>query len=428
MFDFKTEEYLPRLIDKKIELYLGVFGAICIEGPKWCGKTMTSLNHSNSAFYLSNTARQANATELVRLDPSLALEGDAPHLIDEWQAVPELWDIIRSEVDRKKEKGRFILTDSSTPNRKGIMHSGAGRFAKLRMRTMSLYESQDSSGAVSLRSLFDGGFSSKLTPEIHLRQLIHFIIRGGWPENLAFTNSKAALIPKEYIKLIISDDINRVDEKRRDLKKVELLLQSLARNESTTCTMSALRNDIVTNGGKIDIETIPEYLNILEDLYLLDNQKPFSINLRSGLRLKQNEKRHFTDPSLAAALLGASEQMLLNDLKTLGFLFEALCERDLRIYAEANDGELFHYQDYDNDEIDAVVRLDDGRWGAFEIKLGAHQIDEAAANLLRIKEKIAKRTEKGKTPSFLCVISGLTNAAYQRPDGVYVIPITALKD
>lgn len=192
--------------------------------------------------------------------------------------------------------------------------------------------------------------------------------------------------------------------------------------------MSALRNDIVTNGGKIDIETIPEYLNILEDLYLLDNQKPFSINLRSGLRLKQNEKRHFTDPSLAAALLGASEQMLLNDLKTLGFLFEALCERDLRIYAEANDGELFHYQDYDNDEIDAVVRLDDGRWGAFEIKLGAHQIDEAAANLLRIKEKIAKRTEKGKTPSFLCVISGLTNAAYQRPDGVYVIPITALKD
>lgn len=428
MLDFNPEKYLPRLIDKKIALYLDVFGVICIEGPKWCGKTMTSLHHANSVFYLSNTAEHAHATELVRIEPSLALAGDAPHLIDEWQVVPELWDIVRSEVDRRKRKGQFILTGSSTPNRTGILHSGAGRFAKLRMRTMSLYESRDSSGVVSLKHLFEGNFKAQLTGEVHLQQLIHFIVRGGWPENLEFTDSRAALIPKEYIRLVISDDIRRVDEKRRDLKKIELLLQSLARNESTTCSMSTLRNDIIANGGKIDLETIPEYLNILEDLYLLDNQQPFAINLRLGLRLKQNEKRHFADPSLAVALLGASGQMLLNDLQTLGFLFESLCERDLRIYAEVNDGELFHYQDYDNDKIDAVVRLEDGRWGAFQIKLGAHQIDEAAKSLLKIGNKIEASSSTGKGPCFLCVLCGCVNAAYRREDGVYVVPITALRD
>ncbi len=186
-----------------------------------------------------------------------------------------------------------------------------------------------------------GELKPQLTGEVHLQQLVHFIVRGGWPENLEFTDDRAALIPKEYIRLVVSDDIRRVDEKRRDLKKIELLMQSLARNESTTCSMATLRDDVIANGGKIDVETIPEYLNILEDLYLLDNQRPFAISLRSGLRLKQNEKRHFVDPSLAVALLGASSQMLIDDLRTLGFLFESLCERDLRIYAEANNGELF---------------------------------------------------------------------------------------
>lgn len=418
----KNSNYMPRLIDQKIERYLNVFGAIAIEGPKWCGKTWTSRAHSQSEFYLSSSTHDSNTLSLVKIDPYFALRGDSPHLIDEWQLYPPLWDIIRNDVDERQKKGLYILTGSSTPNREGIFHSGAGRFAKLKMSPMSLYESKDSSGKVSLMDLFDGKFENALTGKVELENIINLIIRGGWPANLSVDPKDSSLLPREYIRLIVSDEINRVSGKKYDLNKIGLLLKSLARNESTTCSFAKLRSDIIENGGNIDVETIPEYLNILSDLYLIENQEAFSVNLRSSIRLKQQVKRHFVDPSIAAALINATEQKLLNDLQTLGFLFEALVERDLRIYAEAHDATLYHYQDYKDNEIDAIVSLDDGRFCAIEIKLGVSQIDEAAANLLKIKSLF------GKEPSFLCVICAMSNASYLRPDGVYVVPITALKD
>ncbi|WP_320129701.1 DUF4143 domain-containing protein [uncultured Sphaerochaeta sp.] len=420
--------YLPRLIDVKVTQYLSAFGSVCIEGPKWCGKTMTSQHHCKSTFFVGAPANNFSNRALAQMDPSVILEGDTPRLIDEWQEVPAIWDAVRYAVDQRGEKGQFILTGSSTPNRKGILHSGAGRIAMLRLRPMSLYETGASSGKVSLKDLFDNPIPTLLTGEVNLHILIDYIIRGGWPGNIETDNKLAHLVPQQYIDALINEDINRMDGVTRDLKKIRLLLRSLARNESTCATNRTLKNDIKEIDDKdIDIATVAEYLNLFERLFLLDNQKPFSSNIRSSVRVKQSEKRHFSDPSLACALLGATPATLFADLETLGFLFEALCVRDLRIYAETNDAKLFHYQDYNNNEIDAVVEMPDGTWGAFEIKLGANQIDKAAKNLLRIKKGIEK-DPKGKPPKMLCIICGLSNAAYVRPDGVYVVPITALKN
>jgi len=362
------------------------------------------------------------------MDPSLILDGETPRLIDEWQEVPAIWDAVRYAVDQRGEKGQFILTGSSTPNRKGILHSGAGRIATLRLRPMSLYEIGASSGKISLKDLFDNPIPTMLTDEVNLHELIDYIIRGGWPGNINTDSKLAHLVPRQYIDALINEDINRIDGVTRDLHKIRLLLRSLARNESTTATNRKLKNDIKEiDDDDIDVVTVAEYLNLFERLFLLDNQKPFNCNIRSSIRIKQSEKRHFSDPSLACALLEATPAMLLSDLQTLGFLFEALCVRDLKIYAESNDAKLFHYQDYNNNEIDAVVEMPDGEWGAFEIKLGANQIDAAAKNLLRIKKAI-ENDPKGKPPKILCIICGLSNAAYVRPDGVYVVPITALKN
>jgi predicted AAA+ superfamily ATPase len=362
------------------------------------------------------------------MDPSIILEGEVPRLIDEWQEVPAIWDAVRYAVDQRGEKGQFILTGSATPNRKGILHSGAGRIAILRLRPMSLYEAGASTGKISFKDLFEKPIPMVLTGEIKLPFLIDQIIRGGWPGNLDTDSKLAHLVPQQYVEVLVNEDINRIDGVSRDLHKIRLLLRSLARNESTSATNRTLKNDIKEmDDENIDIATVAEYLNVFERMFLLDNQKPFSSNIRSSVRVKQSEKRHFSDPSLACALLGATPVTLLSDLETLGFLFEALCVRDLKIYAEANDAKLFHYQDYNNNEIDAVIELPDGTWGAFEIKLGANQIDAAAKNLLRIKEGIEK-DPKGIPPKLLCIICGLSNAAYVRPDGVYVVPITALKN
>lgn len=423
-----NKQYLPRLIDMKVTQYLSAFGSVCIEGPKWSGKTMTSQHHCNSSFFVGSPENNFSNRALAQIDPSIILEGDTPRLIDEWQEVPAIWDAVRYAVDQRGKKGQFILTGSSTPNRKGILHSGAGRIAMLRMRPMSLYESGASSGIVSLKDLLNKSIKTSLTGEVNLRLLIEHIIRGGWPENIETEFKLAQLVPQQYVNTIINEDINRIDGRNRDLNKIRLLLRSLARNESTSATNRTLRNDIKdVDEEDINVVTVAEYLNLFERLFLLDNQKPFSSNIRSSVRVKQSEKRHFCDPSLACALLGATPETLLADLKTLGFLFEALCVRDLKIYAEANDAKVFHYQDYNNKEIDAVVEMRDGSWGAFEIKLGANQIDNAANNLLQIKEGIEK-DPKGKPPKVLCILSGLSNAVYLRPDGVYVVPITALRD
>ncbi|MCI7770952.1 MAG: DUF4143 domain-containing protein [Eubacterium sp.] len=423
----EREDYRPRLIDNIIDSYLEAFGAVCVEGPKWCGKTWTSSYHCKSEIMLGNPDGNFQNRQLAQMSPSLVLEGETPRLIDEWQEVPQLWDAVRYKVDQSGNKGQFILTGSATPNHKGILHSGAGRIAKLRMRPMSLFESGNSSGDISLRDICEGRIEPKILGEVDLRKLIDFIIRGGWPANQETTLKQAAYLPIQYIRAVLDDDVYRIDNVKRDKHKMELLLRSLARNEATTVTNKKLKNDIKEiDDEDIDVETVSAYLDVFQRLFLTDNQKPFEAKLRSSIRIKQAEKRHLSDPSLAAALLNATPEMLLNDLNTLGFLFEALCERDLKIYAESFDAELYHYQDYNNNEMDAVIAMPDGKWCGFEIKLGANQIDMAAENLIKIKNEI--KASGGIAPDSLCVICGLSNAAYQRPDGVFVVPITALRN
>ena len=422
------ENYKPRIIDKKIEKYLSIFGAICIEGPKWCGKTWSSSYHSNSEIYIGDPSGNFQNRQLAQMSPSLVLEGEIPRLIDEWQEVPPLWDAVRYKVDQTPSKGQFILTGSATPNHKGILHSGAGRIARIKMRTMSLYESGDSSGDVSLLDLCNGKMTPKMTGEVDLRKIIEYIVRGGWPASLGLPVESAALLPKEYLEAVLNDDIYRVDGVKRNTHKMRLLLRSLARNESTTVSNKTLKNDIkAIDDEDIDTATIADYLNILDRLFITDNQKPFSTKIRSSVRIKQSEKRHFCDPSLACALLNITPNMLLNDLETLGFLFESLCERDLKIYAESIDAHIYHYQDYKKREIDTIIELNDGRWCAVEIKLGANQIESAAENLKKIYKEM-KQNPKSILPSAMIIICGLSNAAYQREDGIYVVPLTALKD
>ena len=422
------QNYKPRIIDKQVQEYLQTFGAICIEGPKWCGKTWTSSYHANSEFFLADPSGNFQNRKLAEIAPNTILEGAAPRLIDEWQEYPPLWDAVRYKVDQSAQKGQFILTGSATPNHKGILHSGAGRIAKLRMRTMSLYESGDSSGQISLEALCNGQLTPVMTGEVDLKNLINLIIRGGWPGSLGLPLKQAALLPQQYLQAVIDDDVYRIDEVKRNTQKMRLLLMSLARNESTTATNALLKADIKEKDAQdIDANTVTAYLDIFKRLFLTDNQPPFASNIRSSVRVRQAEKRHFADPSLACALLKLTPEALLNDLETLGFMFEALCERDLRIYAESFGGTLYHYQDYKNREIDAVIELPNGKWAAFEIKLGANQIDQAAANLKQIQREF-EEDKKAVPPSVLCVLCGLSNAAYQRPDGVFVVPITALKN
>lgn len=423
----EPSKYKPRVIDSAVCRYLSTFGAVCIEGPKWCGKTWTSSFHSKSEFLIGDPANNFQNRALAEISPSIVLEGETPRLLDEWQEVPSIWDAVRYTVDGRAEKGQFILTGSSTPKRKGVLHSGAGRIGRLRMRTMSLYESGESSGTVSLEELCNGKITPAMTGEVSLRDLAYYTVRGGWPGNLNVAPENASLLPQSYLDAILDDDSQRIDGKKYDVAKMRLLLRSLARNESTTATKKKLLNDIREfDDEAIDMDTIATYLDVFNRLFLLDNQLPFSANIRSSVRVKQAEKRHFCDPALACALLKATPDKLIGDLETFGFLFEALVERDLKIYAESFGANLYHYQDYNNKEIDAVVELKDGKWCAFEIKLGDNQIDKAATELVALRNDIEKNG--GVAPSVLCVICGLSNAAYVRPDGVFVVPITALKN
>ncbi len=401
----KIENYKKRIVDSKIEHYLELFGAISIEGTKYCGKTWTGRYHSNSEILLHKTTGEAsNNIELAKISPSIVLEGEKPRLIDEWQEATNLWDEIRIDVDKTGLKGQYILTGSSTPNRKGIAHSGAGRYGKIHLRTMSLFESGDSTGDISLEELCNNNFKEKATGEVDIKNLARLIIRGGWPANLGYFAKDASKAIEEYINLIIDDDLNRLDGINRDKHKVKLLLKSLARNESTTVSNMTLKRDINE----------------------VDNDEPFSTNIRSSVRVKQSQKRHLADPSIVCSLLNIREEnKLINDLNTFGFLFEAMVERDLKIYADSFNAKCYHYQDYQDKEIDSVIELANGDWCAFEIKLGVNQIEKAAKDLISLKKQI--ESENRKVPSALCVICGLTNAAYKRPDGVYVIPITALK-
>lgn len=423
----KINNYRFRIVDNKIKEYLEIFGAILIEGPKWCGKTWTSKNCCNSEFLVASPNGNFNNKNLAKLNPVLALEGEKPRLIDEWQEVPSLWDAVRGYVDESLEKGDFVLTGSATINKDSYIHSGTGRIARIKMRPMTLYESGKSNGTISLKDICYGNTENLYTGEVDLNNIIENILVGGWPANLGLNLHQGMLVAREYIKSLINEDIYKVDNVKRDKHKIELLLRSLARNEATTVSNNTIKKDIKdTDFDDINIDTISEYLNVFNNLYITENLLPFSNKIRSSLRVKQREKRHFVDPSLPCAILNLTKEHLINDFELLGFLFESMVERDLLTYSESFYGKLYHYQDYSGNEIDAVIELEDGSWCAFEIKLGANQIDKAAQNLISIKEQIERNGGIG--PKKMCVICGLSNAAYEREDGVYVVPITSLKN
>lgn len=421
-------QYKKRIVDKMVERYLKIFGAICIEGPKWCGKTWTSAFHSNSEYLVGDPKNNFSNRRMAEIDPAMVLEGETPRLIDEWQEVPSIWDAARGVVDKRGKKGQLILTGSSTPPTKGVMHSGTGRIGKLRINTMTLFETNESLGYISLSEFCQKGiFSTKLIEPLSLKQICYMIVRGGWPSNIDMSYDDANILPKSYIDNLINDDLEKLDKTMYNKHKMELLMRSLARNESTTASELSLYKDILENDNEsISRNTISIYLDVLKRLFLIDNQPPFSPNIRSSLRVKQQEKRHYSDPSLACALLNIKPMALMEDLNTLGFLFESLVIHDLKVYADSFDAKLYHYQDYNNNEIDAVVELDNGEWCAFEIKLSEVRAEEGAKNLIKVSNTI--KNNGGKPPKLMAVICGISGSSYKREDGVYVIPFNALKD
>ncbi len=418
--------YIPRLIDKEIEENLKVFGAISIEGPKWCGKTWTALNHCNSVTYLNNTADNFREKHLAEMDVDLVLNKDMPQLVDEWQEVPAIWDAVRFKCDQDNVKGKYILTGSSVPVSEKIHHSGAGRICKMKMYTMSLYESGESSGDVSLKELFENKVQNKLVEKIELKKIAELIVKGGWPETINMNVDGAMKITKSYIEAVLDKDIVQIDGVNRDKQKMEMLLRSLARNESTISSNNVLMKDVDDNVTQEDVSvsrnTVTDYLNVLTRLHLIENQNSFMYKIRSRLNVGKNPKRHFIDPSLGCAVLNITPDKLINDLETMGLYFEALCERDLKIYAESIGAKLYHYRENDTGiEVDAIIEIADGEYGAIEIKLGSNKEEEAASSLKKFYEMAEIK------PKFMCIICGLYDAVVRRPDGIYVLPITALK-
>lgn len=421
----KKQEYLARLVDKKIEDYLTVFGAVSIEGPKWCGKTWAALSHANSVCYLDNEEMQQRA----KFGVEFVLNEESPELVDEWNLVPKIWDAVRRKCDETTEKGKYILTCSTklTDNeqKEKIHHSGAGRIAKINMYTMSLYESGDSTGKASLQDMLNGTLVNQTNEKVTLEQLANYMIRGGWPSNIKVPEEKAGIVPKAYIDAILDKDMN--DDKVRDREKMKMLLKSLARNESTIANNSTLMKDISENAAQEEIiesrTTIEDYLNVLSRLHIIENQNAYSENYRSPSRIGKTAKRHFTDVSLACACLDLTKEKLINDLRTFGFMFESLCERDLRIYIESLGGKLYHFRDNVTGlEVDSILEFSDGEYAAVEIKLGFNEVEEAKKNLMNFYDNMVKK------PKFMCVLVGYTDIIAKDPEtGIYVVPLTALK-
>lgn len=421
----RKKEYINRLIDKKIEEYLSIFGAVSIEGPKWCGKTWASLNHANSVVLLDDE----EIKEKAKLSLDLILNEEKPELIDEWNLIPEVWDGVRRKCDETTQKGNYILTCSTKltddEQKAKIHHSGAGRIGKIHMYTMSLFESGDSSGKASILDMYNNKLQNSLNDKITLDKLANLIIRGGWPSNINVNEEKANIIPKSYIEAILEKDIH--DDKKRDINKMTMLLKSLARNETTIASKNTLLKDIEDYANEKEIIesriTIDDYLDILNRLHITENQNAYNENYRSPERVGKSVKRHFTDPSLACACLDLTKNKLINDLKTFGFMFEALVERDLRIYIEYLGGKLYHFRDNVTGlEVDSILEFDDGEYAAIEIKLGFRQVEEAKQNLLNFYNNMIKK------PKFMCVVVGYTDVIAKDPEtGIYIVPITALK-
>ena len=421
----KKAEYIERLVDKKIEEYLTVFGAVSIEGPKWCGKTWASLNHANSAVFLDDEETR----EKAELSLDLILNNERPELIDEWNFIPKTWDAIRRKCDDTVNKGNYILTCSTKltdeKQKETIHHSGAGRIGRIRMHTMSLYESGDSTGKVSIQDMFNGKLENQLNEKVTLEKIASLIVRGGWPSNIKVPQDKIGIIPKGYIDAIIEKDIN--DDKKRDKNKMMMLLRSLARNETTVVNNNTLIKDIGENAtGNELIEsriTIDDYLDVLNRLNIVENQPAYSENYRSPNRVGKSAKRHFTDPSLACACLDLTTEKLIDDLRTFGLMFEALVERDLKIYMEYLDGSLYHFRDNTTGlEVDSILEFRDGEYAAVEIKLGFNQVEDAKKSLISFCNNMIKK------PKFMCIVVGFTDVIARDPDtGIYIVPVTALK-
>ncbi len=421
-----SENYLRRISDDKLRILLSAMGAVLIEGPKWCGKTRSAEEVAGSVLYMQDPDT-AKANKLIaQTKPSLLLDGETPRLLDEWQVAPELWNAVRFAVDKRRAKGQFILTGSVIPTRTDDMHTGTGRIARMKMRTMSLYESGDSTGEISLGALFDGYNIMEGHSGLTIEKLALVINRGGWPVVAQETDEKIALtVAADYVEAVANEDISKADEIVKNPDRVKALLRSISRNISSEARTSTILNDLTANDESLSQATVDQYVAALKKIFVIEDLPAWSAKLRSKTAIRTTAKRHFADPSIAAASLRATPKRLLSDFNTFGFLFESLCIRDLRVYAESIDGSVYHFRDKSGLEIDAVIQLGDGRWGAAEVKMGAGEIEDAASNLLKLRKAID--TEKMKEPSFLMVITG-TEYAFQLKNGVVVVPIGCLRN
>ena len=423
----ENKNYKPRLIDDKVGKYLRIFGAISIEGPKWCGKTWTSLKFAESVSYLSDEKIRA----IANTNPTYIFDEKRPQLIDEWQLAPCVWDAVRHECDMTTEKGNFILTGSTTLEKDDedkVKHSGAGRIATLKMYPMSLYESGDSCGKISILDMYENKNINEKVEYNDLEKTAYLILRGGWPANIGIGYEDASVIPESYITAFLTKDIHERKDKRRDSNRMQMILRSLARNESSLASQNTILEDIADNSSNETIEnriTLTDYLSVLDDLYLTNNHVAYSVNYRSSSRVGKTSKRHFIDPSLACAILGLSSKKLIYDMKTFGFMFESLVYRDLCIYMNYLDGKVYHFRDnVSGDEVDAILEFKDGNIGAVEIKLNYEEdsIASAKKSLLTFSENSMVK------PKFLCIIvSGFGGTYKDEETGIYLVPINALK-
>ncbi len=423
------ERYRKRIADKILARKLEGKGAVLIEGPKWCGKTTTAEQFASSIIYMNDPERLEQNLNMASISPKRLLRGETPRVIDEWQIAPKLWDAIRFEVDHRKEKGQFILTGSAVPPKTDqIIHSGTGRFAWLSMRTMSLFESEESNGEVSLTELFKKPAQIEGSSDIDINRLAFLICRGGWPEAIDMRDEIALDQGIDYYDAVVYNDINRADNIHKNPERVKRIMRSLARNQGQQIANTAIAKEISVNDGSIvDDETIATYVKALKTIFVIDDLPAWNPNLRSRTAIRTSDTRYYNDPSIAVAALGAGPDDLINDLKTMGFMFETLCIRDLRIYAAALDGDVYHYRDKSGLECDAVIHLRNGSYGLVEIKLGGDKlIDEGVNTLKAFKDKID--TDVMNEPSFLMILTGIGDYAYRREDGIYVVPIGCLKD
>ncbi len=423
------KKYRKRIADEILIRKLEGKGAVVIEGPKWCGKTTTAEQFASSVLYMDDPLNKDQNISMSDINPKRLLSGPTPRLIDEWQIAPKLWDAIRFEVDHRSELGQFILTGSAVPpDTKEITHSGAGRFTRLTMRPMSLYESGDSTGEVSLRNIFDGKLDVDGQSTLDIERLAFLVARGGWPLSVDMKDSIALEQAFDYFDAVVHFDINRVDNVQKNPEKLKRLMRSYARNQGGQIPNTQIALDILANDEcPINEETVSSYINALKKIFVIEDMPAWNPNLRSKSAIRSSDTRYFIDPSIACAALGIGPNDLIYDLKTLGFLFETLCVRDLRIYADSLNGEVYHYRDKSGQEVDAVIHLRNGKYGLIEIKLGGDNlIEEGVKSLMAMERKID--TDRMNPPSFLMILTGVGDYAYKRKDGVLIVPIGTLKN